>query len=99
MDRETLRQLLKWAEGQVAQAQRFVAKHRMLVATLERAKGDTGEAKRLLAQLELCLKVHVAERNKLQWELLWLETRPTTTPATAAKKRAPEDGAQEHLQR
>jgi hypothetical protein len=79
MDRETLRQLLEWAEGQVDQAERFVAKHRMLVATLERAKGDTGEAKRLLAQLELCLKVHVAERNKLQWEL-WMEMRPKTTP-------------------
>jgi hypothetical protein len=69
MDRETLRRHLEWAEGQVAQAERFAAKHRMLVAMLERAKGDAAEAKRLLAQLELCLKVHVAEREKLQWEL------------------------------
>ena len=69
MDRETLRQLLEWAEGQVHQAERFVAKHRMLVATLERAKGDTAEARRLLAQLELWLEVNIAERNALRWEL------------------------------
>jgi hypothetical protein len=55
--------------GQVAQAERFVAKHRMLVATLERAKSDTAEAKRLLVALELCLDVHVAERNELRHEL------------------------------
>jgi hypothetical protein len=60
----------EWAEGQVAQAERFVAKHRTLVATLERAKGDTAEAKRLLAQLELCLKVHMADRDALWLELL-----------------------------
>jgi hypothetical protein len=70
MDRETLRRHIEWAEGQVAQAERFVAKHRMLVATLERAKGDTAEAKGLLAQLELCLKVHVADRNALWLEFL-----------------------------
>jgi hypothetical protein len=69
MDRETLGQHLEWAEGQVAQAARFVAKHRMLVATLERNGGDTAEAKRLLAQLELCLKVHIAEWSKLKIEL------------------------------
>jgi hypothetical protein len=69
MDRETLRQHLKWAEGQVAEATRFVAKHRMLVAALERKGGDTAEAKRLLAQLELCLDVHIANWNKLNIEL------------------------------
>jgi hypothetical protein len=47
----------------------------MLVATLD-AKSDKAEAKRLLAQLELRLEVHVAERDKLRlelWELsqLW----------------------------
>jgi hypothetical protein len=69
MDRETLRRHLDWAEGQVAQAARFVAKHRMLVATLEREGRNAAEAKRLLAQLELCLNVHVAEYSKLKIEL------------------------------
>ena len=55
--------------AQVAQAQRFVAKHRMLVATLEREGRDTAEAKKLLAQLELCLKVHIAEWSNLRNEL------------------------------
>jgi hypothetical protein len=75
MDRETLRQHLEWAKGQVAEAERFVAKHRGLEETLERANGDTAEAKRLLAQLELCLEVHVAEREKPLWELWELESR------------------------
>ena len=69
MDKETLRRHLEWAEGQIAQAERFVAKHRTLVARLEREKLDTAEAKRLLAQLELCLKVHVADRDALRFEL------------------------------
>jgi hypothetical protein len=69
MDRETLRRHLEWAEGQVAQAERFVAKHRLIVTTLEREGRNAAEAKRLLAQLELCLNVHVAEWSKLQIEL------------------------------
>jgi hypothetical protein len=41
----------------------------MLVATLERQGRDTAEAKKLLAQLELCLKVHIAEWSNLRNEL------------------------------
>jgi hypothetical protein len=69
MDAETLRPHLEWAEGQIALATRFVAKRRMLVATLEREGADTADARRLLAQLELCLAGHTAEGNKLKTEL------------------------------
>jgi hypothetical protein len=69
MDRDTVRQHLEWSAAQVAEAQRFVAKHRMLVATLEREGRDTAEAKKLLAELELCLKMHIAEWSKLRNEL------------------------------
>ena len=41
----------------------------IIVATLEREGRNAAEAKRLLAQLELCLNVHVAEWSKLKIEL------------------------------
>jgi hypothetical protein len=86
MERETLRRHLDWAEEQVAQAERFVAKQRMVVARLEHEKGDTAEATRLLAQLELRREVHVADRDNLRFELWKLGE---TVNWTTTKVRAP----------
>jgi hypothetical protein len=68
-DIETLRRHLEWSAAQVAWAQRVVAHHRMVVATLEREDRDTAEAKKLLAGLELCLKMYTANWEKIRLEL------------------------------
>jgi hypothetical protein len=69
MGRQTLRRHLEWAERQAAQATKFVAKHRLIVARLERERLVAADAKRPPAELELCLEVHMAESNKLKIEL------------------------------
>jgi hypothetical protein len=69
MDRQTLKEHLEWAETRVAQADSRVAEQRKLVAKLERERGHTAEARRLLAELELSQKMRIAERDRLRREL------------------------------
>ena len=60
MDRQTLKEYLEWAETRAAQADSRVAEQRKLVTKLERERGHTAEARRLLAELELSLKMRIA---------------------------------------
>jgi hypothetical protein len=69
MDRQALKEHLEWAETRVAQADSRVVAQRKLVAKLERERGHTAAARMLLAELELSLKMRIADRDRLRREL------------------------------
>jgi hypothetical protein len=92
MDRETLSQHLVGAESRVAQADRRIAEQRKLVTKLERERGHTAEARRLLAELELSLKMRIAERDRLRRELaeqgLRFQLGPSPGPGAPRRPRS-----------
>ena len=69
MDIETLRRHFEWSSAQVAWAKSLVAKHRIIVATLEREDRDSAEAKKLLAEIERCLEMHTADWDSFRLQL------------------------------
>ena len=67
-----LNEHLRRAEQQVADDAARIAQQRTLVAELARAGYSTAQARVLLAQFEELQEVHLAERDRLRWQLgLW----------------------------
>jgi hypothetical protein len=89
MDRQTLKEHLEWAETRAAQADSRVAEQRKLVTKLERERGHTAEARRLLAELELSLTMRIADRDRLRRELAeqGLRFQPEPSPGPGVPKR------------
>jgi hypothetical protein len=69
MDRELLEEALAVAERHISDAERDVARQRMVVAGLELCGRDTSRATHLLRQFERSLAILVANRNRLRKEL------------------------------
>lgn len=63
------RRHLAQAEEHVATGERRIARHRSLVAELERGRHDTAEAKKLLDRFEETQALHVASLKTIQSEL------------------------------
>jgi hypothetical protein len=69
MDRARLAEHLAQAERHVVLGEAHLQRQRVIVTELERAGADTGEARRLLANLEEMQTLHVADRDRLRDEL------------------------------
>jgi uncharacterized membrane protein len=69
-DRTTILKHLEQARRHVAEAEQRVAHQREIVAQLARGGHDTYEAKRLLDQFEQTRTLQVADRNRLEKELV-----------------------------
>jgi hypothetical protein len=89
MDRQALKEHLEWVETRVAQADSRIAEQRKLVTKLEQQGGHTAEARRLLAELELSLKMRIADRDRLRRELaeqgLRFQTGPSPGPGAPGR--------------
>ncbi|WP_120708254.1 hypothetical protein [Rhizobium jaguaris] len=73
MDRELLEQHLKLAKQHVAQGRRHIIRQKQIIFELARGQHDTSQARQLLSTFEELQLMHVAERNRLQKELAWME--------------------------
>jgi hypothetical protein len=96
MDQETLKRHLEDVEERVAQNVPLVIEQRTLVAQLEREGRDTeaARARELLALLEECLRLHIADRNRLR-ELREYQIGSSTSqdaPPAIGALRPPEGG-------
>ena len=69
MDREQLTEHLAQAERHIEQSYEHIARQSELVTRLQRDGHETSEAKRLLAEFEELLKIHIAGRDRLREEL------------------------------
>jgi hypothetical protein len=69
MDRELLEEELAVAERHLSDAERDVARQRMVVAGLEHCGRDTAGPTQLLQRLEEVLAIHIAHRDRLRKEL------------------------------
>jgi hypothetical protein len=69
MNRATLQQLLREAEGLLQRGERNIAHQREVIGTLERGGHDATAAKMFLRRLESAQARHIADRNRLFKEL------------------------------
>lgn len=69
-DRNTILDHLEQARRHAAEAERHVAHQREIIAQRERDGHDTAMSKQLLDQLEQLYTVYVAERDRLEKELV-----------------------------
>jgi hypothetical protein len=70
MDRHMILEHLAQARRHVAEAERHVAHQREIIAEKERDGHDTAGSKQLLKEFEQFYTMHVAERDRLEKELV-----------------------------
>ena len=89
MDREKLKQQLDQAQENVGRSIRLVVDQWNLIASLERKRWDTADARRILNLLEESRDLHIAERDRL---LHMLGVYFPEDPARVEGPSASEDG-------
>jgi hypothetical protein len=74
MDRYLLRKSIAVAERHIAECEVRIAKQRELIANMEKLGVETARSKALLATFQQSLGLHIADYDRLQRELMAIET-------------------------
>src|SRR5262245_3368529 len=69
MDRALLQDHFTKAERHVIESEGHILRQKQLIAKLERSGHDATEAKRLLAEFQALLALHIADRDRLRAQL------------------------------
>lgn len=70
MDRNVILEHLEQARRHVAEGERHLARQRELIADLEGSAHDVAAARQLLSQFEEMQTLHIADRDRLEKELV-----------------------------